>query len=95
MTSSAFYYYTLLLLLLFFYLGLKYVQELADLPTELWVDASFQNDESVHERYGRFELIGTNYKLSVDTQPLEKSGDIPLSDLIYYNINKNELYLEL
>ncbi|XP_060601696.1 ficolin-1-like [Ruditapes philippinarum] len=57
-----------------FWLGLKYVQELAELPTELWYDVSFMFGDHAHERYDRFKLIGERYILFLDAEPAEKTG---------------------
>ncbi|XP_060595631.1 fibrinogen-like protein A [Ruditapes philippinarum] len=57
-----------------FWLGLKYVQELAELPTELWYDVSLNTDDRAHERYDRFKLIGESYILFLDAESAEKTG---------------------
>jgi hypothetical protein len=73
-------------------LGLKYVQELAELPTELWYDVSFMFGDHAHERYDRFKLIGERYILFLDAEPAEKTGNNSQIKSSYH-LKKNMLYI--
>ncbi|XP_060565860.1 angiopoietin-4-like [Ruditapes philippinarum] len=57
-----------------YWLGLRYIQELTESPTEFWYSISVTSGETAHEKYDRFELVGKTYRLSIDVQPVEKSG---------------------
>ncbi|XP_060603730.1 fibrinogen-like protein A [Ruditapes philippinarum] len=69
-----------------YWLGLKYIQELSENPTELWYNVSLTIGETAHEKYGHFRLIGTDYILSVDHQ-LEKSGMASDAEIVFGSLN--------
>ncbi|XP_060578901.1 angiopoietin-2-like, partial [Ruditapes philippinarum] len=75
-----------------FWLGLKYVQELTELPAELWFHISVMSGETAHEKYNHFRLTGTSNMLSVDTQPVEKSGMASNATNVFGQINGNEFH---
>jgi hypothetical protein len=66
--------------------GLKFIQTLTEKPSEFRYDLDFDDHNPLYERFGRFQLTGAQYTLSIDNEALDYSGEIG-HDILRPNLN--------
>ncbi|XP_060582332.1 angiopoietin-related protein 4-like [Ruditapes philippinarum] len=70
-----------------FWLGLKYIQEITNLPSDLRWEAVTTSGVSGNEVYGEFKLLGDTYTFSASKPPMKAERNRITNDDLFNSLN--------